>query len=664
MSELETIRQILRAAGRRRRLQRALNGLAEGALVGGALFAVALVAYKLAPIPAKVVPVVGGVALLCALVGVARRARRPESAEETARWIDEQQQLKERLSTALEVSAADRPAPADWKNLVLADASRHASDLDVRKLGRLALPGRARWAALVLALAAGLGFVPEYRSQAYRQNQQDAAIIQNVGQNLAELARRDLAPKPSVRPEVQQSMQDVATLGDKLGEHTLTKAEALRDLASVTEKLARQDQQLSQSPAYKKLEQAARQPGNAAGATPDSLQKQMDALQKSLGAAAGKDDKLDKLSRDLQKLQQQASNMAGNDGKAGDAARQQMAQSLSELARQAQEAGASLDGLNEAIDALKNNDAGQFLKDLDLASHDLEKLREMAHAMQQLQQQLSKMGKDLAEQLKLGQAQAAVQSLEKMIDLLKSAQLSPEQLQKLLEELANALPAAQDYGKVAEHLKSALGQARSGNKPSATQSLAAAQDELKKLLEQMQDSQGLQAALDALERAQSAISSGQLWSQVQPGGQCKNCNGKGCALCQGTGRGWGRGGRPGSGVGTWAEEDYGWTHFDHQNGGWDNSGVQRPDMDARGLTDRPADLNPNLMPDKVKGRMSPGGSMPSITLKGVSIKGTSNVKFQEAATAAQQDAESALNQDRVPRAYQNAVRDYFDDLKK
>jgi len=40
------------------------------------------------------------------------------------------------------------------------------------------------------------------------------------------------------------------------------------------------------------------------------------------------------------------------------------------------------------------------------------------------------------------------------------------------------------------------------------------------------------------------------------------------------------------------------------------------------------------------------------------------VKFEEAATTAQEEAQNALNQDKVPRAYQNAVRDYFDDLKK
>jgi flavin-binding protein dodecin len=56
--------------------------------------------------------------------------------------------------------------------------------------------------------------------------------------------------------------------------------------------------------------------------------------------------------------------------------------------------------------------------------------------------------------------------------------------------------------------------------------------------------------------------------------------------------------------------------------------------------------------------------MPSITLKGVSIKGTSKVTYEEAAAAAQSDAQSALSQEKVPRAYQGAVKDYFDDLKK
>jgi hypothetical protein len=70
-----------------------------------------------------------------------------------------------------------------------------------------------------------------------------------------------------------------------------------------------------------------------------------------------------------------------------------------------------------------------------------------------------------------------------------------------------------------------------------------------------------------------------------------------------------------------------------------------------------------LVPTRVKGQMQAGGPMPSIQLRGVSIKGESRVGTVEAVTSAQAEARAALNQEEVPRAYRNAVRDYFDDLK-
>ena len=62
--------------------------------------------------------------------------------------------------------------------------------------------------------------------------------------------------------------------------------------------------------------------------------------------------------------------------------------------------------------------------------------------------------------------------------------------------------------------------------------------------------------------------------------------------------------------------------------------------------------------------MQPGGPMPSISLKGVSIKGQRKVSYTEVVASAQSDAQAALSQEQVPKAYQNSVRDYFDDLKK
>jgi hypothetical protein len=153
---------------------------------------------------------------------------------------------------------------------------------------------------------------------------------------------------------------------------------------------------------------------------------------------------------------------------------------------------------------------------------------------------------------------------------------------------------------------------------------------------------------DALKRAQMSVANCKGW------GQSKSRYPRA-----------GRGGKPGVGVGTWADENAGWFDFPEQNEMVDNSNVQRPDTDARGHTDRgEGELADNLAPTKVKGQFTPGGQMPSISLKGVSIKGQSKVAYEEAVATAQLEAQSALSQDKVPRAYQGAVRDYFDDTKK
>jgi hypothetical protein len=155
------------------------------------------------------------------------------------------------------------------------------------------------------------------------------------------------------------------------------------------------------------------------------------------------------------------------------------------------------------------------------------------------------------------------------------------------------------------------------------------------------------ATLENLNKASRCIGAGQAWGKGTGNRPGYNPDGRG----------------PGGGVGTWGDPNAQWDGrwSDH----WDNTGFARPDQDAHGHTDRgEGELSDALKPTKVKGQFSPGGQMPSITLKGVSIKGQSKLAYEEAATAAQSDAQSALSQDKVPRAYQGAVRDYFDDLKK
>ena len=646
MSELQVIQSALERAAQRRRWTRALRGMWQGLLVGAILCLLLIVAYHLAPLPLWTLSLAAFAPFPCMLGGLVLGGWRKPQLSEVARWVDSRRHLQERLSTALEVSAESESNVGSWRELVLNDAAAHAKNLDPRQLLPFGLPRATRWALVALALGAGLGFMPEYRSKSYLQKQADQQVIKETGKQLAELTRHNLERRAPALEPTRKSLEVVTNLGDQLAVKAMTRSEALKDLASVTEKLKDQLRELGKDPGLKRLEQAARAAGGTDSQTASGLQKQIDALQKQMGTPTGNPDALDKLEKSLQKLQEAARGMADKNSAGSDAERQKLAESLSALSRQAQDMGLQIPQLDDAINALAANQTDLFLKDLQAATNDLEKMRDMAKNLQQLQQQVEKLGKDLAEQLKNGQPEAAQQTLQKMISQLSSANLSPEQLQSMLNEVSKAVDPASNYGKVAEHLKSAVKKMQGNDKPGASKSLADASNELDKLMQQLGDAQQMQEALDALNQASTCIGTCQGWrmGQGRPGFK--------------------PGGRPGSGVGTWADEEDGqgnaeWTR------GWDNSGVQRPDMDPRGHTDRgEGELSDALQPTKVKGQFSPGGQMPSITLKGVSIKGQSKVAYEEAATAAQSDAQSALSQEKVPRAYQGAVKDYFDDLKK
>jgi predicted nucleic acid-binding Zn-ribbon protein len=645
MSELQIIESALKEASRRRRWARALRGLWYGLLVGAVLSLVVIGVWHLLPLPLWTLTAAALVPFPCALVGMIIGGWHKTPLSEAARWVDGRQHLQERLSTALEV--AGQQGPGAWRDLVVTDAAEHAKGLDLRRLVPFRLPKATRWALVALALGAGLGFVPEYRSKSFLQKKADDQNIKEVGKRLVDLTRRNLEKRPPVLEPTQKALEAVSDLGDQLTKKVFTRSEALKDLANVAEKLKDELKEMGKDPSLRKMEQAARAATGNDSQTAAGLQKQIESLQKQMGTPTGNPDALDKMKKELEKLKEAAKGMADKNSPGNEANRQKLSESLSALSKQMQDMGMQMPQLDEAINALAQNQTDLVLKDLEASLTDLEKMRDMAKSLQQLQQQTEKLGKDLAEQLKNGQPELAQATLQKMVSQLKAASLSPEQLQKILQDVSKAVDPAGNYGKVADHLKNASKQMQSGNKPGAAQALAAAAKELGDLTQAMGDAQELAATLESLNQASMCIGSGQCWGMRTSNKPGYNPHGN----------------HPGGGVGTWGDPNAQWDGqwSDH----WDNSGVNRPDQDPMGHTDRgEGELSDALKPTKVKGQFKPGGQMPSITLKGVSIKGQSKVAYEEAATTAQSDAQSALSQEKVPRAYQGAVKDYFNDLKK
>jgi len=643
MSELLIIQSALERTARRRRWARALRGLWHGLLVGAVISLLLVAAYHLLPLPVWTMLAAAFIPFPFVLGGLLIGGWRKPSMNEIARWVDGRQRLQERLSTALEIGS-DANA-GRWGDLVVADAAQHARNLDPRRLMAFHLPRSTRWALVCLALVAGLGFVPEYRSKSYLQKKADEQHIKEAGKQLVELTRHSLENRTPVLPTTHTNLEAVSAVGMELTKQPLTRSEALKDLANVAEQLKDQVKELGKDPSLKRLERAARSASGSDSQTSASLQKQIESLKKQLGTPVANPDAMEKMKKELEKLQEAAKSMSGQNSPGDDAQKQKMAESLTALSKQVQDMGLNMPQIDDAIAALAANQTDLFLKDLEAATKDLQKMQDMAKSLQQMQQQAEKLGKDLAEQLKNGQPELAQQTLQKMISQLNQSQIPPQDLKKIMDEVTKAVDPAGNYGKVAQHLKNAAKQMQNSNTSGAAQSLAQASKELGDLMQQLADAQQLESELNALNEASQAIGTGQGW---------RNSYGRPNA---------GKGGRPGSGVGTWADEGAEWDGT--VTAGWDNSGVVREDEDPRGHTDRgEGELSDALKPTKVPAQFTPGAPMPSITLKGVSIKGTSKLDYEAAAAAAQSDAQSALSHEKVPRAYQGAVRDYFDDLKK
>lgn len=645
MSEKRGIDAKIDAATRRRKLQWGWQNMWLGLLIGVCLWLASLSVYKLAPVPQTTLLWAGVIGLALPLAGLLIGLAKRFAGSDTARWLDREIGLKERLSTAVEMSDISAKNSA-WSALVISDAAKAAGKIEPGKLLPLRLPKVCHWTLLVLAACVGLGFVPEHRSQAHLDQQRDSAIIEDVGQNLTALTKLQVQLSPPHFEPTEDALESVQELGREFKRGKLVRDEALAMLSSLAERLRDQSSKLGHARTLKKMQQAARTPPGAGRQTKAEMQRQLDELKKSLGnAKEAKHEQFDALKSKIDAVKDAAAGLPDASSPEGQQARQELAQSMAALARMAEQIGLEMPNIDEALQSLESSNIDQLLKNMDFAGEDLKEMADLAKAMQNLQMQMAKIGKTLGQQLENGQVPAAIESLQKMIEQLASAQLTPEQLEKMIQELQKALDPAEDFGECSKCLSDAKGKAKVGDKAGASQSLAEAAEELKKVLQQLGDMENMMAALQNLERAQLAVGNCQSFGSCQKPGV-------------------GPSSKPGGGVGTWGDESYQLTPEDLAQQ-WDNSGFSRPGMDARGNTDR----GPSIVPDdmvstRIKGKINPKGSMPSFTLRGVSIKGSSRVQFQEAVTAAQSDARNALNQDKVPRAYRDSVRDYFDDLKE
>jgi len=577
------------------------------------------------------------------LAGLIKYLRFP-SKKYAATYIDQKQNLQERLTTILEWH--DRSAQSPWTSLMLKDVSGKIDSIEWGQFIRFGLPKPAVWTLLILIITAGLGLTPKYRSEEFVQKEKFNTISKETGKELAKVLNAKLEQRQESADALSKKLiEEGLGFAEQLGNTKLTKASALRKIENLSEQFKKQAQRLNLDPSQKRLMEAANRSTNSSqpNAFGDKL-GEMETLNQKVGDLKSSKSELNDALSDLKDLKDLAKSFKSGLENPNTKETKALADSTSDLKQSMAEMGFDLEKLNNALNSLKSGDADEFIENLEFATKDLEELLDAIKALDELEQMI---GKNLREQLEKGQIPAAKKTLEDMQQTIEKGELGEDERNQLAQDLMDAAEQMQNFPEMQQNLMQAARNLTNNNDEEAQQNLADASQNLDAILEQLKNAQDMQDILASLKNAGAALAAGKKWQ-----GQKDNQMG------QGQGPGAVNENMGGGGFGTWSDGE---NDLPQQKSNLvDQSGMSQQTLNERGVTERNQVFNQqNFTKDQLKGDLSPGSSMPSIPLHGLHIKGQSKVTYQEVISEIKASDAGSIDQSKIPRFYQKTVKNYF-----
>jgi hypothetical protein len=357
-----------------------------------------------------------GAVILSLLATIAVLFWQRPSAMHASMEIDKRFGLKERISSAAEMSEHDRNSPAG--QALLMDAAVRAERIDVRDAFPIGFQRQQAWAMAPLCLAIVVFYLPAWKWSEKEVAQKSTAIdinqVKNSTQPLVEQIRkkREEAEKAGLEDAADMFRQLEDKLEKLQSDGKLDAKEAMAKLNDIKKEMQERQKQLGSGESLKKnLQQNlkkmesgpaekmadAMQEGEFEKAE-DELQKMMDKL--ANGEMTEQEQK--KLAKQMEELEKAIEESL--------AQHEQAKRTLEEQLQQAQQAGDSQKAgeLQKQLDAMKSMD------------QQMGQLAEMQDALQELQ-----------EALENGDKQAAQAAMEKMKGQMQQMKMDKEQMEQL-----------------------------------------------------------------------------------------------------------------------------------------------------------------------------------------------------------------------------------------
>ena len=519
--------------------------------------------------------------------------------------IDEKLSLHEKFSTALYI----RPSTDPFAAAAVRDAETTADKVSLHNQFPLGFPRPAIFTAIVAVVALATTWLPAMDLFGVEKQRRAAAEQQQVRKNVETEVKKALAVIDSAPPEVKSTEQikaaraELANMLSKPVKDTTrarsTALKALQDVESIKQKT-------KDTANFAKAEEAKKQWQKGLGRPADDsgpVGKAHDHMSKGefteaieeIGSAVKNFDKMS--DNEKQKAAQQMQNMANQLQQMANDPKQQK-----EMEKKLQQLGANPQQAQQMV----------------------QKMQQAANGDKKAQQQLQQMANQMMQQMNNGQGpnqqqmqqiQQAMQAMQQQANAQQQAQAMAQAAQQMAQAMQQQ---AQGGGK----------QGQQGQQPGQQQQAQGGQQAMQQALQQMQAN--AQAAAAA--QAGMAGNNGQGGNQGNAGQNNRN------------------------GQVQWGNRNGQWKQGNPNQKG---QGMGGPGIGAGGVA--PVEEAPyDVQQDVTTGAVHEEGKILASTLvKAAAEKGSSKIDLSQANGSDYKEATDEIDQDRIPRSAQKAVREYF-----
>lgn len=544
------------------------------------------------------------------------------SSKQAAVAIDERLGLKEKFSTALFIRADADPFSA----AAVRDAEQTAQNVNLQRRFPLVWPRAGIATAIVAIAAGGAFFVPTYDlfgrndpAKKTAEAQVDPNVLNAKRVLQGAIAKIDSAPlAEQQRVEVKEARRKLANelakpRPDLNTAHKLA-SDALKEKEAITERIKEQQRfadAQNQMEVFRSVGEPTSQDTPASQAQAEIAKGNFEKASEALESTVGKFQDMDKEQQkktadDMQKLAQQLQKIAQDQQK-----QQDMQKKMQDMGANQQQ----VQQLAQAMQAAANGDKQAQQQVQQMANQIAQQINQNPNLNAQQQQQIAQNVQNLAQQMQnAANNQAAAQQMAQ----------AAQQMAQAMQQAAQANQAAGQPGGQ---------QANAGNQAGGQgQQMADAMAQMQQQLQQMQQAGQDAEMIKAMQEAAAAN--------------------------QGGGDGQGQDGQPGGAGGQ------GWKPGDpNQNVGGQGGGGAG--IAAGGQRPKGAETPVGFKSETAIGATDDKGKLLASTfVKALGKKGESTLKPGEVIEAAEKESAEEVEQDRIPRQVQKAVREYFDDLKR